>query len=177
MITYATTAFRRTRQTIMRIIRQPQPHFVQSLFYLSLDSLRQKGKARVEIWRMNACRRPRARPGIRGFTTRPRPSAMSRLARSIFALNSSVNSNSSSSMLSSQSRNASCSALDNCFTSASIFSSVCMMELNPQFVALQRLHSVSGEHDAGNRNLVAHFQRADFLRETNFAMILHFMPD
>ena len=45
----------------------------------------------------------------------------------LFALNSSVNSSSSSNILSSHSRNASCSALDNCLTCSSILSSVCMM--------------------------------------------------
>jgi hypothetical protein len=37
-----------------------------------------------------------------------------------------------------------------------------MTELKPKTRALQLLHSAPGEHDAGNQNLVAAFQRADF---------------
>src|ERR1039457_5203247 len=64
MITDPKPAFRRTRQTIMRIICQPQPQFVPFLFNLPLDFLRQRGKVRVKIRRVNARRRSLARPRI-----------------------------------------------------------------------------------------------------------------
>src|ERR1017187_6070246 len=68
---------------------------------------------------------------------RTRPARISCSPRSILALNSSVNSRLSSSMFSSQSRSDSCSVFDNRFTSSSILSSVCMVQLNAFHPPLQ----------------------------------------
>src|SRR5207248_8414476 len=74
-----------------------------------------------------------------GFRMRTRPSRISCSPRSILALNSSVNSSSSSTIFASQSSNASFSSLLNCLTCSSTCWSVGMEELKRKRLALQAL--------------------------------------
>jgi hypothetical protein len=85
-------------------------------------------KVRIKVPGVNARCGPSPGPGLHAFATRPRPSARSRFARSIFSLNSSVNSSSSSRISSNQSRKACYSAGDKRFTCCSTCSSMDILE-------------------------------------------------